>query len=147
AESLLQEEGAPRRFEQEARTLASLSHPNILTIYDIVTDSSGFYVVMEMLRGENLRERLKSGSISLQDAMQIAMGIAEGLAAAHANGIIHRDLKPENVFLTEDHRIKILDFGLARVLPKSVRGESWMETTPDLSRPGMVVGTLRSMPP
>ncbi len=148
AESLLQEEEALLRFEQEAKALASLSHPNILTVHDIVIEGKSFFVVMELLKGETLRDRLKRETIPWKQGLPIGIAIAEGLAAAHSSGIIHRDLKPENVFLTEDGRIKILDFGLARVERKmSPPGESWMDTSPALSHPGIVMGTLRSMAP
>ncbi len=147
-ESLLQEDEALLRFEQEAKALASLSHPNILTVHDIVIEGRSFFVVMELLKGETLRDRLKREKIPWKESLPIAMAIGEGLAAAHSRGIIHRDLKPENVFLTQDNQIKILDFGLARVEPKmSSPGESWMDTSPALSHPGIVMGTLRSMAP
>ena len=94
SESLLTEERALLRFEQEAKTLASLSHPNILTIHDIVTQDGSLFVVMELLNGETLRERLKRGAIPWLDSLRIGIAIAEGLAVAHSNGIIHRDLKP-----------------------------------------------------
>jgi eukaryotic-like serine/threonine-protein kinase len=148
SESLLTEERALLRFEQEAKTLASLSHPNILTIHDIVTQDGSLFVVMELLNGETLRERLKRGAIPWLDSLRVGIAIAEGLAVAHSNGIIHRDLKPENIFLTQDDRIKILDFGLARMESKiPTSGESWMDTSPALSHPGLIMGTLRSMPP
>jgi len=148
SDSLLQEEPALLRFEQEAKVLASLSHPNILTVHDIVIEGKSFFVVMELLKGETLRDRLKREAIFWKEALPIGIAIAEGLAAAHSSGIIHRDLKPENVFLTQDSQIKILDFGLARVERKtSPPGESWMDTSPALSHPGIVMGTLRSMAP
>ena len=148
SESQLQEEQSFLRFEQEAKTLASLSHPNILTIHDIVTEQGSMFIVMEFLKGESLRDRLKQGAIPWKESLQIGIAIVEGLAAAHSRGIIHRDLKPENIFLTQDNLIKILDFGLARVESKSIpMVESWMDTSPALSKPGMIMGTLRSMSP
>ena len=104
-----------RRFEQEARSVAALNHPNILAVHDIGTHDGSPYMVCELLEGETLRERLHGGILSPRKATEIAIQIAEGLAAAHDKGIIHRDLKPENIFLTKDGRIKILDFGLAKI--------------------------------
>src|ERR1700716_2234468 len=103
-----------RRFEQEALATAALNHPNILAVFDIGTYESSPYVVSEMLEGETLRDRLRGGSIATRKALDYALQIAHGLAAAHEKGIIHRDLKPENLFITKDGRIKILDFGLAK---------------------------------
>src|SRR5664279_282373 len=104
-----------RRFEQEARSVAALNHPNILAVYDIGSYDSAPYMVCELLEGETLRERLRGGVLSSRKAIELATQIAEGLAAAHEKGIVHRDLKPENLFLTKDGRVKILDFGLAKV--------------------------------
>jgi eukaryotic-like serine/threonine-protein kinase len=102
------------RFEREAKALAALSHPNILTIYDIGNENNLLFVVMELLNGQSLRSLIHDRSITAKDVRNISISIAEGLAAAHSKGIIHRDLKPENIFITTDGRIKILDFGLAR---------------------------------
>src|SRR5271169_587571 len=104
-----------RRFEQEALATAALNHPNILAVFDIGGSEGAPYVVSELLEGETLRERLRSGPIPVRKALDHALQIAHGLAAAHEKGIIHRDLKPENLFLTKDGRIKILDFGLAKL--------------------------------
>src|ERR1700685_3599047 len=104
-----------RRFEQEALATAALNHPNILAVFDIGTSEGSPYVVSELLEGETLRDRLRSGSIATRKALDYALQIAHGLAAAHEKGIIHRDLKPENLFVTKDGRIKILDFGLAKL--------------------------------
>src|SRR5258707_12374630 len=103
------------RFEREAKAVAALSHPNILAIHDYGTDGNVTYAVMELLEGETLPGRLAKGPLPWRQAVEIGAAIAEGLAAAHAKGIIHRDIKPENLFLTADGRVKILDFGLARV--------------------------------
>ena len=106
-----------RRFEEEARALATLDHPNILVIFDVGTHDGSFFVVSELLHGKMLRELLGK-PLPLREAMNFALQIAHGLAAAHDKGIVHRDLKPENIFVTRDHRVKILDFGLAKHLPK-----------------------------
>lgn len=147
-EHLLREGDALLRFEREAKVLAALSHPHILTVHDVVSEHGSLFVVMELLEGETLRERISRSAVPWKEAAEIGIAIAEGLAAAHSRGIIHRDLKPENVFLTRNSLIKILDFGLARVESgTSVTGESWMSTSPELSTPGMLMGTLRFMPP
>ena len=104
-----------RRFEQEAKTLAALNHPNILTIHDAGVQDGAPYLVSELLQGKTLREELSSGSLPLRKATDYAFQIAHGLAAAHGKSIIHRDLKPENIFVTKDDRVKILDFGLAKL--------------------------------
>src|SRR5262249_52138890 len=113
-----------RRFEQEARATSALNHPNILTIYDIGTadggDGAGPFIVMGLLEGEELREPLKAGPIAPRKAVEYARQITSGLAAAHAKGVVHRDLKPENLFVTTDGRVKILDFGLAKLRPQQV---------------------------
>jgi serine/threonine protein kinase len=103
------------RFEREARAVAALSHPNILAIHDYGTHDAITYAVVELLEGETLRDRLTRGPLPWREAIEIGAAVAGGLAAAHAKGIIHRDLKPENLFLTADGRVKVLDFGLARI--------------------------------
>ena len=102
------------RFEREARAVAAINHPNILALHDIGTDNGIAHAVMELLEGETLRKRLESGPPPPRKALEWAVQLALGLAAAHDRGIVHRDLKPENVFLTRDGRVKILDFGVAR---------------------------------
>src|SRR5262245_10736358 len=109
------------RFAREGRALAALSHPNLLAIFDVGNDAGVAYLVTELLEGQTLRSRLSRSPLSDAEATEIAAAMAEGLAAAHARGIVHRDLKPENVFLTDDGRVKILDFGIARREPE--RGE------------------------
>src|SRR5216683_1122150 len=115
-EALAQDADRLRRFEQEARMIAALSHPNILGIHDIGTHDGAPFLVSELLEGQTLREKLEAGSLPVQRAIEYALGIAQGLAAAHEKGIVHRDLKPENVFLTRDGRVKNLDFGIAKLL-------------------------------
>jgi len=138
-----------RRFEQEARAAAALNHPNILAIYDVGTHDGSPYVVSELLDGMTLRERLKGGALQQKKAVEYALDIARGLAAAHAKGIVHRDLKPENLFVTRDGRIKILDFGLAKLtLPNA--GDPGRSKAPTVgldTDPGMILGTVGYMAP
>ncbi|MGA2356574.1 MAG: protein kinase [Terriglobales bacterium] len=137
-----------RRFEQEALATAALNHPNILAVFDIGTSDGSPYVVSELLEGETLRDRLRSGSIATRKALDYAMQIAQGLAAAHEKGIIHRDLKPENLFLTKDGRLKILDFGLAKLTQVDPGSNPSMATvTHGATEAGMVMGTAGYMSP
>src|SRR5262249_28584125 len=135
-----------RRFEQEAKAASSLNHPNILTIHDIGAQEGSPYVVSELLEGETLRERLAGGAMSPRKALGHALQIAHGLAAAHEKGIVHRDLKPENIFVTKDGRVKILDFGLAKLTFREQEGPvSGLATIG--TEPGVVLGTLAYMSP
>src|SRR5664279_5414505 len=111
-ESFARDADRLRRFELEARTVASLNHPNILGVYDIGQLQESPYMVCELLDGETLREKMNEGPMPQRRAIEHASQLAEGLAAAHDKGVVHRDLKPENVFVTRDGRLKILDFGL-----------------------------------
>src|ERR1035441_2240728 len=113
-ESLTSDTDRLRRFEQEARAAAALNHPNILAVYQMATEGNVSYMVTELLDGETLRERLRRGPVPIRKAIDYAVQIAHGLAAAHDKGITHRDLKPDNLFVTQDGRAKILDFGLAK---------------------------------
>jgi serine/threonine-protein kinase len=136
------------RFEREAKVLAALSHPNILTIFDVGQDNGVSFVVMELLPGETLRTRIAERRPGWANAVQMGIEIAEGLSAAHSKGIMHRDLKPENIFVTRGERIKILDFGLARWDhdPNTIGAES--ETTAGLATAtGDVMGTMPYMSP
>jgi Tol biopolymer transport system component len=134
------------RFEQEARATAALNHPNILAVHQMATNNGISYLVEELLEGETLRERLRRGPIPLRKAIDYAVQIAHGLAAAHDRGIVHRDLKPENLFITKDGRVKILDFGLARlVTPPNASGEE--ATVTQKTDPGVVLGTAGYMSP
>jgi Tol biopolymer transport system component len=138
-----------RRFEQEARAAAALNHPNILAVYDIGTEASAPFIVSELLEGATLRDRLNAGPIGVRKALELALHIAHGLAAAHEKGITHRDLKPENVFVTRDGRVKILDFGLAKLTrdQPAFAPASAMVTTAPLTQPGFVLGTVGYMAP
>jgi len=137
------------RFEQEARAAAALNHPNILAVYDIGQHEGAPYVVSELLEGDTLRERLSAGPLPVRKALDHSVQIARGLAAAHEKGIVHRDLKPENVFVTTDGRVKILDFGLAKLIEAdpAVAGMSARATAPPQTQPGLVLGTLGYMSP
>src|SRR6266478_4380492 len=104
-----------RRFEQEAKTLAALNHPNVLTIHDAGVHEGAPYLVSELLEGKSLCEEMNGSALSVRKATEFALQIAHGLAAAHGKGVVHRDRKPENIFVTKDGRVKILDFGLAKL--------------------------------
>jgi serine/threonine protein kinase len=132
-----------QRFEQEARATGILNHPNLLTIYDVGRDDGTPYIVSELLEGETLRERLGRGPLTQRRAVDAALQVAQGLAAAHEKGIIHRDLKPENIFLTRDGRAKILDFGIAKLSAPTGEGAFQSAAT----EPGMVLGTVGYMSP
>ena len=146
-ERLASDPSALARFEREAKAVAALSHPNILAVHDFDRDGGTRYVVMELLEGENLAERLVRGPIPWRTAVEIALSVVEGLSAAHAKGIIHRDLKPQNLFLTRDGRVKILDFGLARRDPEGAADGGTQELTQDGTTPGTVLGTVGYMSP
>jgi eukaryotic-like serine/threonine-protein kinase len=138
-----------RRFEQEARAAGVLNHPNITAVYDIGTHFGAPYVVSELLDGETLRERLAGASLPVRKATDYATQIAEGLAAAQEKGIVHRDLKPENLFVTKDGRIKILDFGLAKLMHTEIAsaGATKAPTLTAATEPGVVMGTVGYMSP
>jgi eukaryotic-like serine/threonine-protein kinase len=146
--SLSQDQDRLRRFEQEAQAAGSLNHPNILAVYDVGTHDGSPYIVSEMLEGEELRERLNDGSLPQRKALDYAQQIAQGLAAAHERGITHRDLKPENLFVTTEGRVKILDFGLAKLRPqRSDNVSSEIDTRRQITDPGTVMGTVGYMSP
>jgi WD40 repeat protein len=136
-----------RRFEQEALATAALNHPNILAVFDIGTGEGRPYVVSELLEGETLRERLRTGPIQIRKALDFAMQMARGLAGAHEKGIVHRDLKPENLFLTKDGRLKILDFGLAKLTQTDSNSNTSMPTVTHGTEAGVVLGTAGYMSP
>ena len=131
-----------RRFEQEARAAGSLNHPNIVVLHDVGTNNGSPYLVTEFLEGETLRNRLSNGPLSAKRALEYSIQITRGLAAAHEKGVVHRDLKPENIFITKDGRIKILDFGLAKLMhPIGPLPENAADS------PGHIHGTVGYMSP
>ena len=139
-----------RRFEQEAKAAGVLNHPNITAVYDIGSVDGAPYVVQELLEGETLRAELAAGRFSSRKAIDFAFQIAQGLAAAHEKGIVHRDLKPENLFVTRDGRVKILDFGLAKLT--QIERDNLATNLPTaaavaVTEPGVVMGTLGYMSP
>jgi hypothetical protein len=140
-----------RRFEQEARAAAALNHPNILSVYDVGHHEGHPYVVSELLEGQNLRHELAEGALPVRKVIERATQICHGLAAAHEKGIVHRDLKPENLFVTRDGRVKILDFGLAKLVEgaatKLSDSASMLPTLDVATMPGVVVGTVGYMSP
>src|SRR5512143_224559 len=147
-EALVADKEALARFEREAKAVAALSHPNILSIHDFGREGSMAYAVMELLEGETLRERLDAGPIPQRRAIDWALQVAQGLAAAHERGIVHRDLKPQNVFVTRDGIVKILDFGLVKRRSEGNGQEesSSAPTTPG-TRTGVILGTVGYMSP
>jgi eukaryotic-like serine/threonine-protein kinase len=138
-----------RRFEQEARATAALNHPNILAVFDIGTQDNSPYIVSELLEGETLRARLSDGALPVRKAVDFALQLVRGLAAAHDHGIFHRDLKPENIFLTRDGHVKILDFGLAKLTmaKPSAPGMSTQATVDSVTGRGVLLGTIGYMSP
>ena len=135
------------RFEREAKAIAALDHPNILAIHDFGSEDGVAYAVMELLEGESLRDVIKGGGLTPSKAVGYARAIADGLAAAHEKDVVHRDLKPENVFLTRDGRIKILDFGLAKLqLPEQDLATETPTATLE-TKPGQLLGTVAYMAP
>ena len=142
-----------KRFEQEARTAGALNHPNLVTVFELGVINDAPYIVMELVEGETLRQRLTaaggSRGIPVRKAIDFAMQMASGLGAAHDRGVVHRDLKPENVIVTPDGRLKILDFGLAKTLvagsASSPAGETMM--SPTETQAGTVLGTVGYMAP
>ena len=135
------------RFEQEARAVGALSHPNILAVHDIGAQNEIHYIVTELLDGETLREKLSNGALPPRRATDYAIQIAEGLASAHEKGIVHRDLKPENLLVTKDGRVKILDFGLAKQTVVATQSDDATLSSNARTSAGMVLGTVGYMAP
>src|SRR5687767_10600553 len=136
------------RFEREAKAVAALSHPNILSIFDFGAEGAISYAVMELLEGETLRGKLDAGPVTQKQAVDYALQVARGLSAAHEKGIVHRDLKPENLFVSRDGHVKILDFGLAKRVEAVAPGkETSAPTGAAHTEPGTVMGTAGYMSP
>lgn len=159
-EAFARDEDRMRRFAQEARAVAALNHPNVLSVYDTGVENGVPYLVSELLEGESLRQRLDQGPIPARKAVEYAQQIADGLAAAHEKNIVHRDLKPENIYLTGGGRVKILDFGLAKLQTAATNGPasgsadgalltegSATATLAAVTNPGVVMGTAGYMAP
>jgi Tol biopolymer transport system component len=140
-----------QRFRQEAEATAALNHPNILTVHQVGQDDRIFYIVTELLQGGTLAERLRAGAIPVRTAIDYGVQIARGLAAAHDRGIVHRDLKPENIFVTRDGHIKILDFGLAKLIERRsgrrTKENDDKSTVAQVTEPGLAIGTAAYMSP
>ncbi|MDQ3238812.1 MAG: protein kinase, partial [Actinomycetota bacterium] len=138
-----------RRFEQEAQAAGALNHSNVLSIYDVETHDGTLFVVSELLEGETLREQMGGGALPPRKTLDYAQQIAKGLAAAHEHGIVHRDLKPENLFVTRDGQLKILDFGLAKLVEpaNTLEAQTEVPTRKINTSPGVVLGTVGYMSP
>ena len=138
-----------QRFEQEARAVVALNHPNILTIYEIGEDRSTHYIASELIDGETLRQRLERGPMEMEEAIDVAIQVASALVAAHEAGIIHRDIKPENIMLRPDGYVKVLDFGIAKLAEQEVPVTMAEEEAVSLveTNLGSILGTVRYMSP
>ncbi|HLY63535.1 MAG TPA: protein kinase [Terriglobia bacterium] len=135
------------RFAQEARSASALNHPNIVTIYELGQDGSSHYIAMELVEGKTLRHLLVSGLLPMQETIDIATQVAEGLTKAHEAGITHRDIKPENLMVSQDGIVKILDFGLAKLVPSQEEFSDLCTLSSSPTQPGLVLGTLGYMSP
>ncbi len=136
-----------RRFELEARAVAALNHPNIVAIYDVGFNDGTPYIVCELLEGNTLRRRLADGALPVPVSVDCALQIVQGLIAAHDRRIVHRDLKPENLFVTTDGRVKILDFGVAKLQSSPEDSGRSVEELTTITRSGAVIGTVAYMSP
>jgi eukaryotic-like serine/threonine-protein kinase len=136
-----------KRFEQEAQSAAALNHPNILAVYQLGSYEGAPYLVSELLEGQTLREQLKQGPLSQESALDSAQQIAEGMSAAHERRIVHRDLKPENLFVTNEGRVKILDFGLAKLTEADSGSAETVASVGVQTHPGLIAGTVGYMSP
>src|SRR5215471_9800226 len=136
------------RFGQEARVVGQLNHPNILVLHHLGTHAGAPYMVSELLEGETLRKRMNGRALTQRKAMDYALQVAKGLAAAHEKGVVHRDIKPENIFVTNDGRVKILDFGLAKLVPRIDTPQLSTEVLSQVhTDPGTLIGTIAYMSP
>ncbi len=146
SEDLVTDELAVQRLRSEARAASALNHGNICTIYDVGEDEGRPFIVMELMRGENLRDRLARGPLKIHQIVDIGIEIADALHATHSDGIIHRDIKPGNIFLTDSGHVKILDFGLAKLTP-DFTGSSTIGATLQATVKGVTLGTISYMSP
>src|SRR5215475_5022785 len=152
-EAFAQDPERAARFEREAKTLASLNHPNIAQIYGLEKSQGSYALVMELVEGDDLAQRIARGPIPLDEALPIAKQIAEALEVAHEQGIIHRDLKPANIKLRDDGTVKVLDFGLAKALEPASAMSPALTASPTITTPaqmtgvGMILGTAAYMSP
>ncbi len=145
--SLSADPGRLQRFEQEARSASALNHPSILVVYDVGTHDGAPYLVTELLEGETLHERIRDATLPPRKALEYAIQLGQGLAAAHEKGIIHRDLKPDNIFLCRDGRCKILDFGLAKLVARGPQDATITRLQSPRTEEGVVMGTAGYMSP
>ena len=144
-EELATDKQAVDRLRTEARSASALNHASICAIYDVGDDEGRPYIVMELLKGQNLRDRLAAGGLKVHQIVDIGIQIADALDAAHGEGIIHRDIKPANIFLTDRNQVKLLDFGIAKLAPDFA--PSGTTATPDLTHQGVTLGTISYMSP
>ena len=147
SERLTSDSDALARLQREARAVASLSHPNIVALYDIGSENGVAFIVMELLEGESLNQCIVAGGLSWRRALEIAASIADALASAHGKGVVHRDLKPANIFVTREGHTKVLDFGLAKHDPFRTDALTAGVTRPGETEPGIVLGTVAYMSP
>src|SRR5215467_3271935 len=151
-ESFVHDPDRVARFRREAQVLASLNHPHIAAIYGLEEANGAQFLILELVEGGTLEERLKSGPLPLEEALTVARQIADALEAAHEKGIIHRDLKPANIAFTADNQVKILDFGLAKALEPAAAAAGDMTASPTITTPamtqlGVILGTAAYMAP
>jgi len=146
-ESLVADEQARKRLVREARAAAKLDHPNICSIYEVSEEDGRRFIVMQHVEGQTLDLRMKQKPLDLSESFHIGTQMADALAEAHAHGIIHRDIKPSNIIVTSRGQVKVLDFGLAKLVPTAVRGHSKVDTEMILTGRDAIPGTVPYMSP